>query len=205
MFNGLIDFPFLDQEFVFLCWDEFWSVESLWVFVMAPAVQTDVYRNGGAGKESSGWLRCACQKPEWFQLSDLSQAFSGQDEHDYIIMCAKCLFGASKWCIQEALFTAGNTEYTIEWPANACAGDKPHYPPQYLQCEWKFLPFHFQLRPMCWHASAETGKHVQHMQLCGWCFPMNKLGNLFGFLWLFDNVLWLTKPCSIYRLAPMSL
>lgn len=83
----------------------------------ARTVQIDVYRNGGAGKESAGWLRCACQKPEWLQLSDLSRAFSGQDEHDYIIMCANRLFGASKWCIQETLFTAGNTEYTIEWPA----------------------------------------------------------------------------------------
>jgi len=79
-------------------------------------VGIDVYRNGGAGKESDGLLWCGCQKPECLQLSDPSQAFSKQDEHDYIIMCVKWLWGASKWCIQELLFTVGNTEYTIQWP-----------------------------------------------------------------------------------------
>ncbi len=54
-------------------------------------VGIDVYRNGGAGKESDGLLWCGCQKPECLQLSDPSQAFSKQDEHDYIIMCVKWL------------------------------------------------------------------------------------------------------------------
>lgn len=120
----------------------------------------DVYRNGGAGKESDGWLWCGCQKPECLQLSDLSQAFSRQDEHDYIIMCAKWLRGASKWCIQELLFTVGNTEYTIEWPVQLHVLEINHIISLgNFNVDYYFLSFRFQTQPTCENTLSEPWKH----------------------------------------------
>lgn len=150
MFNGLIDFP--SQNIKSLSFSVGMSFDLLKVSGFSSWLHnSDWCLSKRRSWKRIGWVITVRLSKAW--MVPIVRSISGFQRprwawlHNYV--CKASLWGQQVLHTRAIIYCGQHRIHYWINRAIACAGDKPHYPPQYLQCEWKLLTFHFQLWPMC--------------------------------------------------------